>query len=171
MASLSLANLAFGHGTPGGDAALPGPATDARRSAAFEDAVGRGAERIGGVERVAAAEPATVAEPSAVAGAEPPAGAGPEGTAARERARRSLDLEGPARPSEGDAILGGLQRLRGTFEARHDRIGALMRGSAVDTETLLSMQMEIAQYTLLVDVSSKLTGKTTQSLDTLMKGQ
>ncbi|RVU11955.1 type III secretion system inner rod subunit SctI [Methylobacterium oryzihabitans] len=124
MASLSLANLAFGHGTPAGDAAVTGPATDARRSAAFEDAVGRG-----------------------------------------------LDLEGPARPSEGDAILGGLQRLRGTFEARHDRIGALMRGSAVDTETLLSMQMEIAQYTLLVDVSSKLTGKTTQSLDTLMKGQ
>jgi type III secretion system YscI/HrpB-like protein len=31
--------------------------------------------------------------------------------------------------------------------------------------------MEVANFTLLVDISSKLTGKTTQALDTLMKGQ
>lgn len=91
---------------------------------------------------------------------------------ARDRVRRSLELDGATtRPSQGDAILGGLQKMRGTFDARHARIGEIMSGKTVDANALLAMQMEVAQYTLLVDVSSKLTGKTTQSLDTLMKGQ
>ena len=46
-----------------------------------------------------------------------------------------------------------------------------MKSNVVDTNALLAMQMEVAQYTILVDVSSKLTGKAAQSLDTLMKGQ
>ena len=90
--------------------------------------------------------------------------------ASRERVRRSLELDGAQRPSDGDTILGGISKLRGAFDARHERLGAIMRSNSVDTEALLSMQMEVAQYSLLVDVSSKLTGKTTQSLDTLMKG-
>lgn len=166
MATLSLADLA---GAPGGTVLSEGlrPVVDAARTTAFEDAMGRT-----GAVPTPVADAATVSadRPDAVARQE--AVAPQEGSAARERVRRTLDLEGVAtRPTEGDAILGGLQRLRGTFDGRHSRIGTLMEGNAVNTNALLAMQMEVAQYTLLVDVSSKLTGKATQSLDTLMKGQ
>jgi type III secretion system YscI/HrpB-like protein len=46
-----------------------------------------------------------------------------------------------------------------------------MGRSSQDASMLMSMQMEVVNYTLMVDVTSKLTGKSTQSFDTLMKGQ
>ncbi|MBC8130274.1 MAG: type III secretion system inner rod subunit SctI, partial [Rhizobiaceae bacterium] len=74
-------------------------------------------------------------------------------------------------PSPGDSILDGIQRLRGVFDAREARIADLMDGRTMDAGTLMAMQMEVANFTLLVDITSKLTGKSTQALDTLMKGQ
>ena len=168
MATLSLADLAgsaAGGGVGGaslGDALRS--ATDVKRVAAFDDAMGRTTAEA---SRLNVSETASTATPPSATSA-----VQDSSSASRERVRRSLDLEGVAtRPSEGDAILGGLQRLRGTLDARHARIGSLMEGNSVDTNALISMQMEVAQYTLLIDVSSKLTGKATSSLDTLMKGQ
>jgi type III secretion system YscI/HrpB-like protein len=37
--------------------------------------------------------------------------------------------------------------------------------------TLLAVQMEVVNFSMLVDVTSKLTGKSTQAFDTLLKGQ
>ena len=91
--------------------------------------------------------------------------------AARDLYKRALELDGATKPNPGDTILGGMTKLRGAFDERQARINGIMKGNVVDTNALLAMQMEVAQYTILVDVSSKLTGKTTQSLDTLMKGQ
>jgi type III secretion system YscI/HrpB-like protein len=68
-------------------------------------------------------------------------------------------------------ILDGLQKLRGTFDVKEARLNEVMNSSVVDSRTLLTMQAEVVGYTLLVDVTSKLTGKTTQAFDTLMKGQ
>jgi type III secretion system YscI/HrpB-like protein len=94
---------------------------------------------------------------------------------AQERARRGLGLEevqGEAVKSQpGDMILDGLQKLRGVFDARESRVAELMNRSTLDAGTLMAVQMEVANFTLLVDISSKLTGKSTQALDTLMKGQ
>jgi type III secretion system YscI/HrpB-like protein len=91
-----------------------------------------------------------------------------------ERARRALELDGAkeaTRPAGGDLILDGLQKLRGTFDARQAKVAEVMHGQATDASTLLAMQVEVVNYTLMVDVTSKLTGKATQSFDTLMKGQ
>lgn len=94
---------------------------------------------------------------------------------AQERARRGLGLEGAQnetiKSEPGDMILDGLQKLRGVFDARESRVAELMNRSTVDAGTLMAVQMEMTNFTLLVDISSKLTGKSTQALDTLMKGQ
>ena len=94
---------------------------------------------------------------------------------AKVRAREGLDLDGPAPvgadPSAGDMILRGVERMRGVFHTREANIAELMKGKTTDAGTLMAMQMEVTNFTLLVDISSKLTGKATQSMDTLMKGQ
>lgn len=171
MPALSMPHLGVGSG----GAALGEGLREAGgvQRAAFQDAMTRKA-----VEQPAVARPA---DPAAVAAVQPVAPVQPgaqvqrtgleNDPAARDRVRRSLELDGATRPAEGDTILGGLQKLRGAFDARHARVGEIMGSKTVDTNALLAMQMEVAQYTLLVDVSSKLTGKSTQSLDTLMKGQ
>ena len=94
---------------------------------------------------------------------------------AQQRARRGLGLEGAeseaVKSEPGDMILDGLQKLRGVFDARETRAAELMNRSTLDAGTLMAVQMEVANFTLLVDISSKLTGKSAQALDTLMKGQ
>lgn len=94
---------------------------------------------------------------------------------AQQRARRGLGLEGAeseaVKSEPGDMILDGLQKLRGVFDARETRVAELMNRSTLDAGTLMAVQMEVANFTLLVDISSKLTGKSAQALDTLMKGQ
>jgi uncharacterized protein involved in copper resistance len=102
-------------------------------------------------------------------------GTAPAATDAAERARRALDLNPNKAPqskaSYGDSILHGLQNLSNVFAAQEARINNLGSRPAADTNTLLSMQMEVAKFSALVDVTSKLTGKSTQVLDTLLKGQ
>jgi type III secretion system YscI/HrpB-like protein len=116
------------------------------------------------VQSVAQAQPADAAAPAAR----------PDRIQAGERARRALELE-PVRESgrtaAGDLILDGLQKLRGTFDSRQAKVSELMRTTGTDASMLLAMQVEVVNYTLMVDVTSKLTGKSTQSFDTLMKGQ
>ena len=100
--------------------------------------------------------------------------ASPVDIGAEDRARQGLGLDGaPAAtpPSAGDMILEGMQQLRGVFDAREARISQLMSTQSVSANSMMAMQMEVANFTLLVDISSKLTGKVTQSVDTLMKGQ
>lgn len=77
-----------------------------------------------------------------------------------------------ARKAEGgDLILEGLSRLRGTFDRQISSINAGLADPDLSVNRMMAMQMEVAQFSLLVDVTSKLAGKTTQSIDTLMKGQ
>jgi type III secretion system YscI/HrpB-like protein len=138
-----------------------------QRATAFNDALGRqaGVDRNApAMQANAQAQPTDVVAPQQRVDASTPS----------ERARRALELEGvkdPAKASGGDLILDGLQKLRGTFDARQTKVSALLNSSAADATTLLAMQVEVANYTLMVDVTSKLTGKSTQSFDTLMKGQ
>lgn len=91
------------------------------------------------------------------------------------RTRRALELDGArapgTRPADGDAILGGLQTLRGQFDKSLSRVNGVLASSGVDTKTMLAMQVEVVNFTMLVDMTSKLTGKSTQTFDSLMKGQ
>lgn len=79
--------------------------------------------------------------------------------------------DAPAVRSGGDVILDGLQQLRTAFDVREERIAGLMSSTSVNANTLMAMQVEAANFTLLTDVASKLAGKSTQAIDTLMKGQ
>ncbi|EAV41320.1 hypothetical protein SIAM614_00979 [Stappia aggregata IAM 12614] len=73
--------------------------------------------------------------------------------------------------NKGDIILDGLSWLRGAFDAQADKVAETSTASVSGTERLLETQMEIVKYSLLMDVTSKLVGKSTQTFDTLMKGQ
>jgi hypothetical protein len=96
-----------------------------------------------------------------------------EATAAQERARRGLNLEAPHAPAntQGDTILDGLQKIRGMFDAHHLNMKSLVSLPAASTTTLMAIQMEVTNYSLLCTITSELAGKSTQTFDTLLKGQ
>lgn len=170
MTALSLANL--GSGAFGGEPrGMPG--SGKVDPVGFRDALARReAENAAPVQ--ASAAPQGPADPARVAEAGRVEAKDGVGAADRERVRRSLGLDGVAAataPTQGDTILGGIQKLRSVFDARHAHINDIMSSGAATTQGLMAMQMELAQYTVMVDVSSKLTGKASSSLDTLMKGQ
>ena len=99
---------------------------------------------------------------------------GVDAAGSTERARRGLELEGArevGKTTGGDLILDGLQKLRANFDQRHAKVSEMMKSNVVDASTLLAMQVEVVNYTMMIDLTSKLTGKSTQSFDTLMKGQ
>jgi type III secretion system YscI/HrpB-like protein len=94
---------------------------------------------------------------------------------AQDRARRALNLNPvnavQRKPAHGDAILNGLQHLRGVFDAQEARINGLTSRTAVDTNALLMAQWEVTKLSVLVDMTSKLAGKFAQLGETLLKGQ
>lgn len=106
-------------------------------------------------------------------GLQPPASAAEAQPAtpdsAAERAIRGLELQAEIGP--GQSILDGLGRLRGVFDQQISGIANVERREVLDTSTLMNLQAEVVRYSLLVDVTSKLAGKSTTALDTLMKGQ
>lgn len=73
--------------------------------------------------------------------------------------------------SQGDAILSGLGRLQGIFTSKQNTITSAINSTSMSAQSLMKIQMDMVQYTLLIDVASKVTGKVTQSVDTLVKGQ
>lgn len=146
------------------------PANGQAPSAARVDAFAEAMQRHGADQVAQATPPAGAAEAAAPAGAN-----ASSVTDAQARARTGLDLGDPAnaagRVGPGDMILDGIQKLRGVFDAREARVSDLMTRTNIDAGTMMAVQMEVANFTLLVDISSKLTGKSTQAFDTLMKGQ
>lgn len=107
-----------------------------------------------------------VAPPSSVAAANP--------ADAQERARRTLDLgeSAPSEPSSGgDLVLDGLQKLRGVVNDEQAKMQAAVDNPDKGANSLMNAQIEIANYSMLLTVTSKLAGQSTQALDTLLKGQ
>jgi hypothetical protein len=90
--------------------------------------------------------------------------------AAQARARAALGLQGPADASGGDAVLNGLQKLRGVFD---QEIGAMASSTknVTSSEGFFHVQMVAAEFSLFMDVGSKLAGKAGQALESLLKGQ
>ena len=123
----------------------------------------------------AAARPVQLAQLQVNKPGQPAAIPGSSSADAAARARQTLGLDtpvaAPAAPAGGDSILNGLQKLRSVFDQQQNRLNTAMAAPAADAKTLLALQMEVVNFTILVDVSSKLTGKSTQALETLLKGQ
>ena len=92
----------------------------------------------------------------------------------QEKARRALSLPAAATKAAdtgGDTILNGLQKLRNVFDNQIHRINQATNGPLDNTERLLRVQTEVLQFTMLVEISGKLVGKSTQAFETLLKGQ
>src|SRR5262245_40084907 len=158
MAAVNLTDVAAHAGTPNIVRVDPSDSTGQRFSTAMQKAA---TDPAFAPDRVDAAKTADAA-----------AGASAD---AQERARRALNLN-PAQaahkhPAHGDAILQGLQTIRGTFAAQEARINNLVAHSAADTNALMAAQWEVTKLTVLVDMTSKLAGKFTQLPETLLKGQ
>lgn len=94
-----------------------------------------------------------------------------DSTTAAERAVQGLDLGATVDTGPGQSILSGLERLRGVFDSQIGSVNERSTGTAMDVVTMMNIQAEVVQYSVLVDVTSKLAGKSTQALDSLMKGQ
>jgi type III secretion system YscI/HrpB-like protein len=93
---------------------------------------------------------------------------------AANRAVMGLELDGEADDTAGTgtAILEGLGKLRGVFDSQLD--GVAQRSTVTnpyDSIGMMQLQAELFEFSLVVDVTSKLAGKSTQALDSLMKGQ
>lgn len=151
----------------------------ARSSAAMPNAAMPQVQRIADVrpatDAKAVSDPAKPNAEVGTAGRREPAAAAPASTAdAADRARRALDLapvEKAQTASEpGDRILDGLSRIRNVFDNQHARIGALVSQPMSDADRMIGLQVEVINFSLLVEVASKLTGKSTAALETLMKG-
>lgn len=105
--------------------------------------------------------------------ATPPVAEATPGTEVDSRLRAAeglgLQSEGPDGP--GNSILNGLEQLRATFDSQYNSVGSKLQGTTLDATAMMQLQADIVQYSVLVDVSSKLAGKVTTSIDSLMKGQ
>ncbi len=79
-------------------------------------------------------------------------------------------------PSTGQGIIDGLSRLRGVFDSQEQAITGISSTDPggtrlTNSSELINLQLEVVKYSMLMDVTSKLAGKSTQTFDTLMKGQ
>ncbi|KZK76703.1 Type III secretion needle MxiH like protein [Pseudovibrio sp. W64] len=73
-------------------------------------------------------------------------------------------------PTDSNFVIDGLAKVRGVFAETSSNINAISEGGKLSHfDKLINMQIEVANYSLLVDVSSKIAGKTTQGLDALMR--
>jgi type III secretion system YscI/HrpB-like protein len=163
MAAIGLTDFATQTGTSKIGKIEPSNATGQRFAAAMDKAdtdPAAGRQPADATSRVLATKPATEA-------------AGGTTADAAERARRGLNLDPAqaAKPAHGETILNGLQNIRGVFGAQEARLDNLISRPAADTNTLLAMQMEVTKFSVLVDVTSKLVGKSTQAFESLLKGQ
>lgn len=83
---------------------------------------------------------------------------------------------GPATDSSaGDSILRSIDRMSKGFDSTVDQISkavsAVKPGEPMNAAELLKLQFQLTQVTVQQDVTGKVVGKATQSLDTFLKNQ
>lgn len=88
----------------------------------------------------------------------------PSAPVAASREISSVDSTG------SNFLIEGLAEVRDMFTKSSTSIMNLSESKGVTSiDRLVNMQIEVANYSLLVDVSSKVAGKTVQGMDTLMR--
>lgn len=92
-------------------------------------------------------------------------------TDARLRAAEGLGLASGEDVGPGNSILNGLEQLRSVFDNEYVSVGKGMEGPILDANAMIALQADMVEYSVLVDVTSKLAGKVTTAIDSLMKGQ
>lgn len=72
----------------------------------------------------------------------------------------------------GDKILGVFQGMKGNIDTQHQKVDKLLNSDEVlSMKDMFKTQKAITNLTLTQDLMSKIVGKSTQSLETLMKQQ
>jgi len=75
----------------------------------------------------------------------------------------------------GDAILQGLEKMRGAYDAHHAKIAEVFQSAegadGIKPAELLRLQYELMQLNLQTDVTTKATDKSSQGVQTLFKNQ
>ncbi|MFC0217405.1 hypothetical protein ACFFJ7_03240 [Pseudochelatococcus lubricantis] len=137
------------------ESGLHGARKAGEASIAFENALSRN-----GVDPAPEQPPIVAGGPAVVT---VPATAGEQG--------RTPDPETTSSITSGDSILNGLKKMRGIFDEQQGRIASVAQENLSVPNALAAMQIEVAKYSMLLDMSSKLTGKASQAIDQLMKGQ
>jgi type III secretion system YscI/HrpB-like protein len=97
-----------------------------------------------------------------------------ESAQAAERAVQGLQLDNAddSVAGTGTSILEGLGKLRGMFDTQMNEIATMSDNiDPMSTAQLMQLQAQLVEFSLVVDVTSKLAGKSTMALDSLMKGQ
>lgn len=87
------------------------------------------------------------------------------------RAAEGLGLASGEDVGPGNSILNGLEQLRSVFDSQYDSVGSKLQGTTLDATAMMQLQADLVEYSVLIDVSSKLAGKVTTAIDSLMKGQ
>lgn len=90
---------------------------------------------------------------------------------ARLRAAEGLGLASDESVGPGNSILNGLEQLRSVFDSQYGSVNGKLQGTTLDANAMMALQADLVEYAVLVDVSSKLAGKVTTAIDSLMKGQ
>lgn len=90
---------------------------------------------------------------------------------ARLRAAEGLGLASDEDVGPGNSILNGLEQLRSVFDNQYGGVNSHLQGTRLDANAMMALQADIVEYSVLIDVSSKLAGKVTMAIDSLMKGQ
>lgn len=90
---------------------------------------------------------------------------------ARLRAAEGLGLASGDDVGPGNSILNGLEQLRSVFDSQYGTVNSHLQGTTLDANAMMALQADLVEYSVLVDVSSKLAGKVTTAIDSLMKGQ
>lgn len=90
---------------------------------------------------------------------------------ARLRAAEGLGLATGEDVGPGNSILNGLEQLRTVFDSQIGSVNGKLQGTTLDANAMMALQADLVEYSVLVDVSSKLAGKVTTAIDSLMKGQ
>ncbi len=103
-------------------------------------------------------------EPMAVGATETPA-----------ESMQTVAIAPAADGTAGDAILKSLGRMSQAFDGTVDQItkalSAVKPGEMMNASDLVKLQFQLMQVTLQQDVTGKVSGKATQSLDTFLKNQ
>jgi type III secretion system YscI/HrpB-like protein len=86
-----------------------------------------------------------------------------------------LDIAPASGESPGDSILRNIDRMSKGFDGTVDQISQAINsvkpGETMSAADLLKLQFQLTQVTVQQEITGKVTGKATQSLETFLKNQ
>lgn len=83
------------------------------------------------------------------------------------------ETQAGGKPSLGDSILNGIEKLKGNFDVRADRIEQTLVNSGGDMsmEEMMKLQFEVMQMGIEQDITTKMADKTSSGVQTMFRNQ